>query len=181
MTPEQQRLAAEAQLRQQQVQAQLEAELARQQAEWQAHAVTGIYGVQGTKGGRHIQGKSATMTVIDDVSHPDFWKNTEYNDVAKHIRNSLARIITVQRDMEKMRDWRFTSPWHPKRWRRWLQKHKKPLLDTLFFGPLFLGFLAFMAYLYMEVHKASGGHAVPAGIAWGLLTAGYFFYRLKKL
>lgn len=175
------RMQQQAELRQQQVQAELEAELARQQARWHAHSVTGIYGVQGSKGGRSIQGKTATMTIIDDPADPDFWNNTEYSDVAKHMRNALSRIITVRKDMEKMRDWRYTSPYHPKRWIRWLQKRKKPILDTLFFGPLFLGVLAFLGYMYMEVYRISGGHAVPAGISWGLLTAGYFWYRVKRL
>ena len=178
MTPEQQRLAAEAQLRQQQVQAQLEAELARQQADW-ANMQGKLY-TQGVYGARGFQGKSATVTVIDDPSDPNFWKNEEYDNVAKHIRNALARIITVQRDMEKMRDWRYTSPWHPKRWRRWLQKRKKPILDTLIFGPLALVALGFVGYGYWKLGQVTD-YYVSTLVFWLPIAVVYGVYRKTAL
>ena len=166
----------QAKLRQQQVQAQLEAELARQyeQEQWHTRSVTGIYGVQGSKGGRNIKGKSATITIIDDPADPDFWNNTEYKDVAKHIRNALSRIITVRKDMEKMRDWRYRSPYHPKRWIRWLQKRKKPILDTLIFGPLVVVALWLAGWAYIRLAEVTDYYVatiafwIPIAVAYGI-------------
>lgn len=160
------RMQKQAELRQQQVQAELEAELARQQARWNAHAVR--------IGERRIQGKSATMTIIDDPADPDFWNNTEYKDVAKHMRNALSRIITVRKDMEKMRDWRYRSPYHPKRWIRWLQKRKKPILDTLIFGPLVVVALWLAGWAYIRLAEVTDYYVatvtfwVPIAVAYGI-------------
>lgn len=100
--------------------------------------------------GRAIQGKTATMTVIDDVYNDDWLSPEEKYEVAEQrVAEAVAHINTARRKLDDLHYDRYASPYHPMKFVRWCQKRTLGFWVWTAVLPILLGLLyAVCAELY---------------------------------